>query len=474
MSDLQVQHAERELELTSAREAAERASRAKSRLLATVGHELRTPLQGALGLIELADAPGAPLDADSLRRALLHLAGVVGDLTDLGALEGGLLPVGRERYDAEAAAASVAALHQPAARAAGREIVFEGVGAPLWVWGDEGRVRQVLGNLVANALRHGHGEVRLKLEASPGERLVCAVSDEGPQLSDAELMRIFEPFDRAGREADDGGLGVGLFLGRNLARAMGGDLVVRALPDGGKAFVLEIAAPAAEAGETAARAAGLAGVRVLLAEDTDLSRAVLAALLRREGCEVVEVEDGAAALACLDGGGFDLALLDQRMPRLLGLQVAQRLPKGDARPMCVLMTASSDPALERTARAAGVDIILQKPVTLAHLRALSPGRIRPSISRAAELRVQLGAGAAELFAEVRPSVEREVAELAAALASNDTPRFDAQRHRLRGLADHFGLQTIVEAVDETGPPAFMIERLGAAVQRTDWSAYEAG
>jgi len=478
LSDLQAQHADRELELLAAREAAERANRAKSRLLAAVGHELRTPLQGALGLVELAEG-GEALDVANLRKALLNLSGVVGDLTDLGVLEGGVLQIRRAPFDASGAARSVVALHASAARAAGRELAYDGPAAATWIDGDEGRVRQVLGNLVSNALRHGAGEVRVGLHADAAAgRFTFTVSDEGRALSDAELLRIFEPFERGG--GDGGGLGLGLFLGRHLARAMGGDLRVRSLPDRGKAFEFEIQASAAAPLEEPTEAGELHGLRVLLAEDTDLSRDVLAALLRREGCEVVEARHGEEARSRLAEGPFDLLLLDHRMPHLSGLEVARAAVATGA--STVLMTAGVEPSLEAEARAAGVDCVLEKPVSLARLRVLGRGgvRARPAArgaGRVEELRSLLGPEAKDLLRAVRPAVEAELARLSELSGHGDAPAVAAQLHRLRGMAGHFGLEVLGEALAgcDGAPPdtGVLLPRLRAAAAATDWSVFEA-
>lgn len=478
VADLQAQHADRELELLAAREAAERANRAKSRLLAAVGHELRTPLQGALGLVELAEG-GEALDVANLRKALLNLSGVVGDLTDLGVLEGGALRIRRAPFDASAAARSVVALHASAARAAGRDLVYEGPAAPAWIDGDEGRVRQVLGNLVANGLRHGAGAVRVGLQADAAAgRLVFSVGDEGRALTDAELLRIFEPFER-GSADDGGGLGLGLFLGRHLARAMGGDLRVRGLPEGGKAFEFEIEAAAAAPLDDPARQGELKGLRVLLAEDTDLSRDVLAALLRREGCEVVEARDGEEARARLAQGRFDLVLLDHRMPRLSGVEVAREAAASGA--PTVLMTASVEPWLEAEARAAGVHCVLEKPVSLAGLRALSRGGFRARAAgrgaeRVDELRKQLGPAGRDLLRAVRPTLDAELARLSELSEAGDPTAVAAQLHRLRGLAGHFGLEALGEVLalagEGTADPVHLVPRLRAAAAKTEWSLFE--
>jgi signal transduction histidine kinase/ActR/RegA family two-component response regulator len=455
---------------SDAAEAAQRASRAKSRLLATVGHELRTPLQGALGLIELAERPGESVDLKDLRQAIQGLAGVVEDLTDLGALEGGLLSIRKAPLDVAALVHSVVSLHQAAAAQANRQLDIRiSQEAPRWVLSDAVRVRQVLGNLVVNALRHGRGRVEIGVEAA-GPRLRFWVADEGPELDPGVLHKIFEPFER-GVECDDGGLGVGLFLGRHLARAMGGDLRVSPRIKG-KAFELEIAAPPA-APAAAEPVSELAGLRVLIAEDTDLSRRVLAALLRGEGCDVREASDGRTALDLAAAETFDLLLLDQRMPQLTGIEVAERLAGHAGGGRIVLMSAGLESELRRRAAACGVADVLDKPIALDDLRraagplSRSPSR-PPGERRIDELRRHLGAAAEPLLEALRPTLDAEFDALDAAMLSGDPAPVEARLHRLRGLAGHFGLDNLTAALLDVGARPLDVAALKRAA-KLDWA-----
>lgn len=452
-----------------ARTAAERASQAKSRLLATVGHELRGPLQGALSLIDLAEVREDQADLPTLRRAIRHLSGMVDDLTNLGALEGGVLVLRKAPFDVASLVVSVVALHRPGAEAARRPLVLESSRAPVWVLGDEGRLGQVLGNLVANALRHGQGRVSVSLASTAPNRLTLLVADEGPALSEAETLRVFEPFDRGGRGGDETGLGVGLFLGRSLARAMGGDLTMRALPHG-KAFALEIEAPAVAA-PTKTGDGGLAGLRVLVAEDIDLSRETLAALLRSEGCVVDEAATGEAARALVSATSFDLLLLDQHLGAVKGLEVAAFAADLPDPPRAILMTAERNPELIAQAREVGVDLVLAKPVSLAALR--DAARTPPSAAegRNAELGVALGDAAAAIWAALRPAVEDELDRLERAVAAEDADAVRAQLHRLRGMAAHFGLEPLTRTLDAaSAADPMLISQVRAASARVDWSA----
>ena len=444
--------------------AAERASRAKARLLAAIGHELRTPLQGALGLVELAQRPGEADHLADVRQAIAALAGVVEDLTDFGALEGGVIPVRAAPADARAVAQSLVALHAARAFDDGRRLVFETPGPPVWVLVDEGRIRQVLGNLVANALRHGQGGVRVGLEQTAEGRLRFWVADEGPALSPADMLRIFEPFERGGQAADDTGLGLGLFLSRRIARALGGDL--RVTPQGtGKAFELEIRAEPVDA-PVAPTFGALAGLRVLLAEDTDLSRDVLSALLRREGCQVVAVADGGAAMRALRSDAFDLLLLDHRMPSASGVEVAAAASAGPGpAPRILLMSAGYDAELEAQALRAGAQAVLRKPVSIAQLRGAvgATATATASEDRLVELRRTLGLEAEPLIAALEPALERELARLEILVGQADAAGIEAQTHRLRGLAAHFGVSELTRALDSSGSPGDAVLRARAAL-----------
>ena len=457
-----------EAETSEATEDSDRISRARARLLAAIGHELRTPLQGALALVELAERPGEGADLADVRDAIEGLAGVVGDLTDLGALEGGVVPVRLAPMDARATARSVAALHAAVARSRGRELVFATPGEPIWVEGDAGRVRQILGNLTANALRHGVGAVHVGVAPAEGDRVRYWVSDEGPTFSPGDLIRIFEPFKRGEGRADETGLGVGLFLSRRIAQALGGDLAVVQTPSG-KAFEFEIpAAPAASTGGTVGVAPGL---RVLLAEDAELGREALAALLRREGCQVTQAADGLSAISALGDAVFDLLLLDQQMPGASGVEVAAAAQSLNPLPRVVLMTASSDEAVVRAARQAGVDQVLTKPVSVRRLRA------EPDPPTAGDrldaLRRALGAEAEPLIGALDDALETELSALEACAASGDPKRFDAQRHRLRGLAAHFGVDDVVEALSEGVEPVEAVARVRDSLRRRREAASQA-
>jgi CheY-like chemotaxis protein/anti-sigma regulatory factor (Ser/Thr protein kinase) len=436
----------RELELTALRDAAERASRAKSRLLAEVAHELRTPLQGAVELLEGSGQPGEDPTTSALRATLAHLSTVIDDLADMGALEAGGIALARSAFDLGQALQDVAAMHRAANR--DRRIEVNLADCPL-VIGDQVRVRQVVSNLLSNALKHGEGDVGLTLAAeTSGETVITTiqVTDNGPGVAPEDLATIFEPFRRAGREDTDG-LGLGLPIARRIAIAMGGELRAVSTSEGSR---FEFCARLPRADRAGSRVPS-AGARVLLVEDVDLSRRVLAGLLSREGCEVMEARDGREALGLWAASQADFVITDERMPHLCGSELAKGLRERGFRGPIAIVAGVDDAELRTKVALIPQVTILRKPLDRAALRTwLRPGTPLPPSSpvrsdRVRELVEALGPAADQVFAELPAELN---ALTKAALDSLDAGRgsdvVDAS-HRLAGLAEHFGLAQVADA-----------------------------
>ena len=477
----------RELELAAARKAAERVSRAKSRLLADVAHELRTPLQGAVGYLETTD--GREGDQEQpLRQVLRQLSTVVDDLADMASLEAGGITLAARPFNPAATLRQVAEMHQ--AQAEGR-LSVTAADAPS-VLGDEMRVRQVLSNLAANAIKHGAGAVSLELRAQAGEpvRLEFEVRDRGAGIPVGDLATIFEPFRRRGAEGDGEGLGLGLPIARRIARAMGGDLTAEPCADGAR-FLFRVALPAAPR-ETAPVARHPGPLRVLLAEDVRLSRRVIARLLEQEGCVVVQAPDGAEALALARAAEYDAVVTDERMPGLRGSELARRLrSSGFGGPILITAGADDQDLRAATLGVHGVQILI-KPVGRRQLRAFvasalasdPPRPTRPAAGRIEELKAALGDAAPALFAELRPELMRLLEELRRNASALDRAATTESCHRIGGLAAHFGLEEVAElaaqlemrargdAVTGTGL-VDAVEALAAEVARLDWRLLEA-
>ena len=367
------------------RELAEQASLAKTRFLATLGHEVRTPMTGVLGMSELL--LGTPLDArqrryaTAIRGAGEHLMRLVNDALDLARIEAGKLELVDRPFDLQALFDEVSGLVEPLARQRG--LAFRrhiDAHTPRWLLGDAGRVRQILLNLLGNAVKFTEaGSVSLQAAPIKGGGVRLVVSDTGPGLNEeqqAHLFRRFEQADGASTAARYGGSGLGLAICQELAVAMGGRVELDSMPGQGTDFTVDLplgetsAPEGAEATEGAASpGATLPGLALLLVEDDPTVAAVIASLLRAQGHDVVHVPHGLAALSEVASQRFDMALLDLDLPGITGLALASQLrAQGFGAPLLAI-TARADAEAEVLAREAGFDGFLRKPVTGAMLAA---------------------------------------------------------------------------------------------------------
>lgn len=359
------------------RELAEQASLAKTRFLATLGHEIRTPMTGVLGMTELLQS--TPLDmrqrgyADAIQRAGTHLLRLVNDALDLAKIEAGKLEFQQIDFDLHTLLNDVVALMAPVAGKRGLAF-HDGIaaGVPRTVRGDPLRLRQILLNLLGNAIKFteaGHVSMRA-LPLSP-HGLRVEIGDTGPGINAEQQTRLFQRFEQAEgarTAARYGGSGLGLAICQELAVAMGGRISVESAPGKGTRFFVDlpalvpVEAAVAAAASTPARAAS-GPLRILLVEDDMTVADVVAGLLRARGHQVTHAPHSLAALAEASGGNFDLAFLDLDLPGLDGMALAQQLrQRGFIAPL-VALTARADADAEPQARAAGFDGFLRKPVT---------------------------------------------------------------------------------------------------------------
>ncbi|HEY5718852.1 MAG TPA: ATP-binding protein, partial [Gammaproteobacteria bacterium] len=328
---------EAEAALVAARQTAEEAFVAKSRFLANLGHEIRTPMNGLLGMLELLDQA----DLEPRQRAWLDTARASGDgllellddLLDFAKLETGYIELDPVNF--ELAAWLEQALAGSRRAAARKGLAFdlqlaEGVPAQLHL--DPVRLRQVLQNLVSNAVKfteQGTVTVEVALDAAGdgGALLRFAVSDTGAGIASAALPHIFDAFSQGDQSLTrrHGGTGLGLALSRGLSELMGGELAVSSEAGRGSRFSLSVplASGRQPAGAPRPRVAPAGGQpRVLVADDDPVSQRVAAAMLRRLDCLPTLVANGRAALHALQAQPFDLVLLDCQMPVLDGYQAA--------------------------------------------------------------------------------------------------------------------------------------------------------
>lgn len=388
------------------------ASDAKTAFLATMGHEIRTPMTGVLGMTELLlRTPLAPKQreyADAIQRSGDHMLRLVNDALDLARIEAGKLELVRERMDLNLLVRDVAALLAPLAerKALALRVTID-PDAPRWVAGDPLRLRQILLNLGNNAIKFTEeGGVDLQLSAATASGSVeLVVRDTGPGLDAEQAARLFRRFEQADGAATAqryGGSGLGLAICQELAAAMGGRIDVDSTPGKGSAFLLLLPlciVDAADASGTAgdrsrpAEAVGGASVttqavaaHLLLVEDDATVAAVLRGLLESLGHTVIHAPHGLAALAEIDLQAFDAAFVDLDLPGLGGLDLARLLrTRGHTLPL-IALTARADAQAEPLARAAGMDDFLRKPVSGAQLAAAVVRHCRPAPVRVPEER----------------------------------------------------------------------------------------
>lgn len=365
---------------------------AKSAFLATMGHEIRTPMTGLLGMSELL--LDSPLDerqrgyVAGIRQSGELMLRLINDSLDLARIGAGKLALEMEAFEPARLTREVAALQLPLARGKGLDFdVQVAPGVPAWVAGDALRIRQVLLNLVNNAIKFTeHGGIELRLGVAGGQCLAWAVCDTGPGIDAAMRARLFQPFEQAGGSARrHGGSGLGLAICRELAQLMGGSIRLAGGPGSGSTFelllplaVVAAPVPAPTSGVEARQGGQVASPRlaILLVEDDPLVAEVVGDLLRRQGHRVRHAGDGLAALADLASSPCDIALIDLDLPGIDGLQLARmiRAQRGGALPL-LAVTARAMGDEEALAAAAGMDGLLRKPVTAAGLEAAIRGAL---------------------------------------------------------------------------------------------------
>ncbi len=358
------------------RELAEQASLAKSRFLANLGHEVRTPMTGVLGMSELLLSTS--LDAQqrtrvqAIRRAGEHLLGLVNDALDLARIEAGRLELDETDFAIDAIVDDVAGLLRPLAERKGLACVVALAEDARGGWrGDPTRLRQILLNLLGNAIKFTErGEVSLTVETLVPGGLRCTVRDTGPGLDAEQQRRLFRRFEQAegARTASRyGGSGLGLAICQELAVAMGGGIELISAPGEGACFVVRLplarAVAAFGASSSSSRGGPVPAREVLLVEDDAIVADALAGLLQAQGQRVVHAGHALAAMTALATRSFDVAFVDLDLPGMDGLTLARQLRmQGFDRPM-IAITARADADAEPQAMAAGFDAFLRKPLT---------------------------------------------------------------------------------------------------------------
>nr|WP_041675684.1 ATP-binding protein [Ramlibacter tataouinensis] len=378
LTDQALQQARRVAE--EARHAAEQANQAKSRYIGAVSHELRTPLNSILGYAQLmAEDAGVPPHRRQavhvIRRGGEHLLSLIEGTLDIARIEAGKLALQVAPIRLADCVQEVAAMFEPQAAAKGLAFRFEATGLPQAVRADEKRLRQILFNLLGNAVKFtARGGVTFRVRHAR-EMALIDIEDTGPGLSQEEIERVFEPFARGSSAASGAapGAGLGLTIAKMLTALMGGELTVSSRPGAGAAFRLrlfmpEVAAEAAPAAGRPARRCGYEGARrrLLVVDNEEADRELLVQLLAPLGFEIRTAASGHDALDLLHAGRFvpDAILMDLAMPGIDGWETLRRLrrlpPPVKAR-IAIVSANAFDKGLDNDAGVQPDDFIL-KPV----------------------------------------------------------------------------------------------------------------
>jgi signal transduction histidine kinase/DNA-binding response OmpR family regulator len=461
--------------LQRARDAADAANLAKSRYLANVSHEIRSPLNAIYGYAQLLER-GAAIDtveaARVIRRSAEHLTDLVEGLLDISLVENGVTRVSTDTVRLPAFIDQVDRMFRPAAAAKGLAFRTEITGhLPDYVRTDQKRLRQALINLIANAIKYTHaGEVVLAVRYA-SQIAVFEVRDTGPGIAPEAQEAIFAPFERGVEGARGGGIGLGLPITRAIIQILGGELELESTPGRGSCFRVRVMlgqvvghrdGPGEGPGPARRIATGYLGPRrsVLVADDDPRQLAFVRQVLGDLGFDVVAAPDGETALAMARVRPFDLALLDIAMPGWTGWETAAALRKLGGNAMRIVMlsaNAHERHGLAGATDAAAHDRFLVKPVDIDTLADTIGDLLDLTWTFASEDPVPDGAGAVP--AESAP------ADLP------DAARVHLDRLRERVQIGHVrGIEAEIRALEATvGADHVLVARLYGCLDRFDLS-----
>lgn len=483
---------------------AEAANQAKSTFLATMSHEIRTPMNGVLGMMEVLEAEGVregqARTIATMRESAQSLLRIIDDVLDFSKIEAGGFEIESAPFSLTGLVDGVVTTLRPQAERKGLSVVAAvAPGSTDALVGDPTRVRQILFNLLGNALKfteRGGAMIRARTEPL-GEgrtRVILSVSDTGIGVTPEQQTRLFQPFSQADSSTTRryGGTGLGLSIVRRLAQFMGGDVAVESSAGAGSTFTVTLDLMAAPldsplvdlpplAGEPIGRpsaSVGAGGV-VLVVDDHPINREVLVRQLLVLGVTADSAADGAEGLEAWRSGRYEIVFADIHMPRMDGFEMTAEIRRVEAtegrrRTPIVAVTANAMAGEDERCREAGMDGYLSKPVGLARLRAtlqrwLKAGddetpAIDPSVLEA--WLADDHAARRDLLRKFGDTATESRRDIETAMSAGDLPALAAAAHRLKGSALAVGARALADAAStlessaKAGDRAACQDRLG--------------